>query len=163
LRRWITVKDCVMPQTTVGPLAEQDLPDIFNQVCDAYLASGAAVIDAHPPDAAAPDTAVVATVSVTGAWDGYIRLRCAAGTAAEVAAGMLDLDPGDVAADDIDHAMGELINILGGNIKCLLPQPAQLGLPIVGVGRTTSSASPPPSRCTTWRCTGTTNAWSCRC
>ena len=35
--------------------------------------------------------------------------------------------------EDIDDALGELANVVGGNVKAVLPGPSALGLPEVGV------------------------------
>ena len=36
--------------------------------------------------------------------------------------------------DDVRDALGELANMLGGNIKALLPAPSQISLPAVAIG-----------------------------
>lgn len=43
--------------------------------------------------------------------------------------GVDDVDDGEVA-----DAFGELANMIGGNLKCLLPEPSQLSLPTVSLG-----------------------------
>src|SRR5690349_13873789 len=100
------------------PLADQELLDIFNQVGEAYLHAGpsSAVADPAQCGPASPSVAIIAVVSITGAWNGHIRVRCAAQTAAHVAACMLETEAEDLAAGDIDDVLGELINILAGNI-----------------------------------------------
>ena len=45
----------------------------------------------------------------------------------------------EMSVDDLDDlevadALGELVNIIGGNLKCLLPEPSQLSLPTVSLG-----------------------------
>jgi chemotaxis protein CheX len=35
-------------------------------------------------------------------------------------------------AEDVDDALGELANVVGGNVKAVLPGPSVLGLPEVG-------------------------------
>jgi chemotaxis protein CheX len=38
-----------------------------------------------------------------------------------------------VTDEDINDSVSEIMNIIGGNLKSMLPQPNQLGLPIVDV------------------------------
>jgi chemotaxis protein CheX len=47
---------------------------------------------------------------------------------------MLDLQQGAASPDDVRDALGELANMVGGNIKGLLPGPTQLSLPLVVEG-----------------------------
>lgn len=77
---------------------------------------------------------LTASVSVTGAWDGHVVVTCSVLAARLVAAAMLGLDHGDVTPDDVMDATGELANVLGGNVKTLLPQPSVLSLPQVVLG-----------------------------
>jgi chemotaxis protein CheX len=74
-------------------------------------------------------------VSITGAWDGAITLDCSATLARKLAAIMMRQDPEKTTSDDIADALGELTNILGGNVKRLLPGPSKLTLPAVAEGR----------------------------
>jgi chemotaxis protein CheX len=73
---------------------------------------------------------VVASISLTGAWDGHIVISMTDAAAAMVAAAMLDLDPSTVTDADIADAAGEWVNVVGGNAKTLLPKPCQLSLPM---------------------------------
>jgi chemotaxis protein CheX len=86
--------------------------------------------DAGPP----PATAVTSAVAFNGAWDGHLRITAPVGPAAEIAAFMLALEPDDVTEQDMADSLGELVNIIGGNVRGHLPQPNQLGLPVVTVG-----------------------------
>jgi chemotaxis protein CheX len=84
----------------------------------------------HAPPAAAT-TSFTACVQITGAWEGAVSVRCALPLAARVAAGMFDTEPTGITADDIHDAIGELANMVGGNVKALLPGPSALSLPAV--------------------------------
>jgi chemotaxis protein CheX len=48
---------------------------------------------------------------------------------------MLQLSPGDVTDDDKRDVVAELANMIGGNLKSLLPGPLYLSLPTVLAGR----------------------------
>ena len=47
---------------------------------------------------------------------------------------MFGAEPGDLSDDEVSDALGELTNMVGGNIKSLLPAPSQLSLPSVAAG-----------------------------
>jgi chemotaxis protein CheX len=120
----------VHPETS---LSEDDLRGIVWQVWTAYLHCTPDVEGCPEP---VPDTAeVTASVGVAGSWNGLAVLRCGLPAAQEIAAVMLDVDPASASADDCIDALGELVNILAGNVKSLLPQPSHLSLPQVILGR----------------------------
>jgi len=73
---------------------------------------------------------VVASISLTGAWDGHVIISMTEAAAATIAAAMLDLEPAAVVEADINDAIGEWVNVVGGNAKRLLPKPCQLSLPM---------------------------------
>ncbi len=73
---------------------------------------------------------VAASISLTGAWDGHVIISMTEAASVTVAAAMLDLGPATVTEADIVDAIGEWVNVVGGNVKTLLPQPCQLSLPM---------------------------------
>ncbi|MGN6727747.1 MAG: chemotaxis protein CheX [Tepidisphaeraceae bacterium] len=75
-----------------------------------------------------------ACVQITGAWRGAVALSCDAAMAAEAARVMFDLAAGAPATADMQDALGELVNMIGGNVKALLPETCQLSLPSVVEG-----------------------------
>jgi hypothetical protein len=79
-------------------------------------------------------TSVTGTVSLTGTWNGHLCLGGPPESADEIAARMLQVPIDDLETGDVYDAMGELVNIVAGNAKCLLPPPVQIGLPVVGLG-----------------------------
>jgi chemotaxis protein CheX len=74
---------------------------------------------------------VSAAVSVSGAWRGHIVVECSASGSRQVAAALMGMAAGDVTGDDVVDALGELANVIGGNVKSLLPAPSALSLPHV--------------------------------
>ena len=77
-----------------------------------------------------------ASVSITGNWDGVVRLDFTTGLSEELAAAMFMMEPADVTEDEVADAVGELANMLGGNLKSLLPEHSRLSLPSVALGTT---------------------------
>lgn len=89
------------------------------------------VIDGVPQAGAGP-LEVVATVSISGAWDGRVLLSLSPAAARNAAAALLGYDGAEeVGESDIVDAVGELANIIGGGVKSLMPQPTVLSLPAV--------------------------------
>lgn len=79
------------------------------------------------------DQDVSAVVQVTGSWHGAIMLQLPMALARTLTAAMFQ-SPGDPTADEITDAVGELTNMLAGNIKALLPMPSVISLPAVAFG-----------------------------
>lgn len=118
-----------------------DLRSIAEQVWSSYLD-----IDGQSPLVAVgdrePATGVSASVSVSGAWDGHVVLSCSSTASRNAAAALLGVDVDEVTLDDVSDALGELANIIGGNVKSLLPAPSSLSLPLVVVDETASARYP---------------------
>lgn len=69
------------------------------------------------------------SVNIHGRWSGTVLLRCSEFLARHWAASMLGIETADVEHEDIADALGELANILAGNLKRILPGGQRLGLP----------------------------------
>ena len=84
-------------------------------------------------EAAPPTSAIEGRIRIRGGWHGTIVLQTDEQLANRAASKMLCLATGASASDkDAHDAIAELTNILGGNLKALLPGPSQLGLPVAG-------------------------------
>ena len=71
-------------------------------------------------------------VSFVGEWSGAVLVRCGMATAHKLAQRLFKLD--NVASDDVADAMGELANMIGGNLKSILPPGVILSVPNVALG-----------------------------
>jgi hypothetical protein len=79
------------------------------------------------------DDALVAWVDLFGDWSGRAVLVTAEGTAQELTRALMGLRPDEpVERADLEDAFGEIANVVGGNLKALLPNPGTLGLPRIG-------------------------------
>lgn len=87
----------------------------------------------------APDEPLLFTVDVTGPWSGSIHLEIGASCARTLAGAMFAQE--EVTTDDVQDAMGELANVIGGSVKGLMPGPSKLSLPRHG-GAVGDSATP---------------------
>ena len=75
--------------------------------------------------------AIAATVDISGEWNGTACLSCSMAAGRHAASVMFEMDDDELTAAEISDAIGELINVVGGNIKGLLPSPSALSLPVV--------------------------------
>ena len=89
-----------------------------------------------------PSRSTAASVEITGAWTGSIILECSDSVAHLAAARMFDAHPAKVTPDDLEDAVAELANMLGGNLKGLLPETCHLSLPMSIPGSDHMARSP---------------------
>jgi chemotaxis protein CheX len=121
------------PEVVLTPeFTTEDLVAVAGQVWESCLVH-------HPDQLVEGPYAVLegpvtrAWVVIRGGWSGFVVLEMGSGTAEEAARVMLDLEErDDVERDEVADAVGELVNIIGGNVKSLLPTASSLGLPQVG-------------------------------
>lgn len=109
---------------------DDDLTSLTVAVWESFL-------DLHAePAPGAPVSGRVYTscVNISGGWDGSVLLVIPAGLATAVAASMFGMQPTDLSEAEITDAVGELANIVGGNVKGLIEEPCGLSLPTVTVG-----------------------------
>ncbi len=78
--------------------------------------------------------AIAGSVGVTGASDCLISVEMGIGTAREVGAAMFMMSADEISMSDVTDSVGEMTNMVGGNIKSLLPEPSTLSLPVVAQG-----------------------------
>lgn len=80
------------------------------------------------------DLTVAGSVQISGEWNGAVIVSMTWWLARTVTGHMFERNVDDLAADDVADAVGEIANMIGGNIKALLPGPTQLSIPIVVSG-----------------------------
>ena len=76
---------------------------------------------------------ITGCVHIVGVWEGATALHCSARLASQAASIMFGCD--EPQSEEIRDALGELVNMTGGNIKALLPGPSTLSLPCIVEGR----------------------------
>lgn len=93
--------------------------------------------DADPPSERARDR-LTAVVELSGAWRGAVLLSCSRRLAGVACERMLaPVGGGEAKLQDTFDALGELTNMLAGQVKALLPGPTRIGIPEVsGLGGT---------------------------
>lgn len=83
--------------------------------------------------APAPET-ITAAVYFAGAWKGAVLLECTWSQAYEFTHRLMSIDRPASINDDVRDAMGELANMLAGNLKSVLPRGIGLSMPSVVEG-----------------------------
>ena len=120
------------PEVVAPEFSTDDLLAVTGQVWESCLAHHPDVL-VEGPFAFLDGPVTRASVVIRGGWSGFVVLEMGRGTALEAARVMLDLEEGDdLEPEEVADAVGELVNIIGGNVKSLLPTAASLGLPQVG-------------------------------
>jgi chemotaxis protein CheX len=76
----------------------------------------------------------VGCVAVTGDWRGCVLLACPTQLARTAASAMFDRPAEELTDEEVGDALGELTNMIGGNIKSLIPGLSHLSMPAVTVG-----------------------------
>ncbi len=74
---------------------------------------------------------VRAMVRVTSGWNGAVLMECDPDQARRFAARFLSMDAADTVDDLVRDVLGELANMIGGNLKCVLKGGMRLSLPTV--------------------------------
>jgi chemotaxis protein CheX len=88
-------------------------------------------LSVHPGDGTVDDSPrLVFSVDVHGAWSGSVHLDIGTTFAHSLAHRMFGDEP--ISEADVVDAMGELANVIGGNMKGLLPGPSSLSVPRSG-------------------------------
>ena len=112
-------------ETQIGQIAQ-----------DVWLSMLGVEIQPAPPDAAidASVRSMSGCVHISGAWEGSVVLSCVAELAHQATEAMFGLEPGAASTEEVHDTIGELANMIGGNVKALFPAPSQLSLPSVSEG-----------------------------
>jgi chemotaxis protein CheX len=84
-------------------------------------------------------------VEIVGPWTGAVVITTGRDTADELTRCLLrEHAPEVLDTEDVDDALGEIANVVGGNVKAVLPGPSVLGLPETG---TPLAAGEPADTC----------------
>ena len=111
-------------------LDSETVQSIADEVWPSLVGDGESFLPVPVPP---PAEVISAWVDITGPWTGSVVLTCAPATAEALTESVLMTRPPTVVDDeDVADALGELANVLGGNIKSVLPGESTLGLPQIG-------------------------------
>jgi chemotaxis protein CheX len=124
-----------------------DLAEMVEQVWVSYLDPEGISPLVQTGDEAQPSE-VHSSVSITGSWTGHIVYASSTVAAKKAAAAFLAVEPDEVSPEDLSDVLGELANIVGGNVKAMLPPGAQLSLPQVVLAPESATIYPSAERVT---------------
>ncbi|MET8151185.1 chemotaxis protein CheX [Actinoplanes sp. NPDC049668] len=128
-------------------VGEDDLAEMVEQVWVSYLdPEGVSPLVLNGD--ASQLSEVHSTVSITGTWHGHLVYASSRKAAEKAAAAFLAMEPEEVGQDDLSDVLGELANIVGGNVKAMLPAGCYLSLPTVVLAPDTASYYPAAERIT---------------
>jgi chemotaxis protein CheX len=116
--------DTTTADQTFGPVIEQIVENVFQTMMG---------MEVQPSDARwpPPGDIITASISLAGTWKGVVLVECAQPDAVLFASRMLGIEPSAGLNDDVRDALGELANMVGGNLKSILPGGVELSLPSV--------------------------------
>jgi chemotaxis protein CheX len=110
-----------------------DLQEIADQVWSSYL-DPECLDPLLPADPADDRFDALSSVSITGSWRGQVVFACTEKAARAATARFMGMDPAEVRVEDIVDVLGELANIVGGNVKGMLPAGCLVSMPHVVIG-----------------------------
>jgi len=105
-----------------------ELDQIVSDVLNVMFSSSSTPSISSEPD----KNSYTATVGFVGEWRGAVLVRCGIPTARDLARRLFRVRTVD--DDDVADAMGELANMIGGNLKSVLPPGVVLSVPNVALG-----------------------------
>ena len=117
-----------MPTELSVELQPSELAQIIESVFEAML--GLKVTRSGPPWFADGDR-LTAAVHLAGAWNGVVLFECDRGQACRFAGRFLSMGPPDTVDNDVRDVLGELANMIAGNMKCVLAHGISLSMPSV--------------------------------
>jgi chemotaxis protein CheX len=82
-----------------------------------------------------PAGLVTAAVYLTGQWEGAIFVHCHPPQACDFAGRFVGMPPPETVDDDVRDVMGELANMIAGNLKCTFCPGIRVSVPSVVDGR----------------------------
>ena len=121
-------------------MTDEELLGITRDVWESFTGKAIEIADAQVrPDGGG---LTVGCVTVTGEWQGSVLLACPARLARMAASAMFDLPAEQLDDEQVADALGELTNMIGGNLKSLVPGPSRLSMPAVAVGASPTVPTP---------------------
>jgi chemotaxis protein CheX len=111
-------------------VSDAEVREITLSVWETML--GLSLDDGPPAEAAAY---VTGCVRISGGWQGTVTIEMSARLARTAAAALFSMAETNVTEAEVRDAVGELANVIGGNLKALMPGACQLSLPTVVAGR----------------------------
>jgi chemotaxis protein CheX len=113
---------------TAVRMHKQDLEAVVGSVFSTMMG-----VDVWPSDAPCPGPAglLTAAVYLTGPWEGAVFVHCHPQQACDFAGRFMGMPPPEAVDDDVRDVMGELANMIAGNLKCTFCPGIRVSIPSV--------------------------------
>lgn len=107
-------------------LSEEELNEIVDVVCMTVLD-----LPVHPGGRVVLQSGqyLTASIGISGAWNGVVKVRVSLDLLTRAAADIFNIPVDEVESRDRVDTITELTNMLGGTVKCMLPESCDLDLP----------------------------------
>lgn len=113
---------------------EKEIAQFTQEIWDSILGLKVTPIDHFKPSEI--EKTLAGFIQITGTWNGTVSIHCPVSLARTAASIMFDVEEKKATMDDLQDALGELTNMIGGNIKSLLPEHEGCHLSLPGVAIT---------------------------
>ena len=120
---------------SAAPVDADGLAEVVTFVWDVFVGGDIVYLpsDAPAPGKTSIDAGVCASISIGGCWTATIIVRVSDELARHIAACLLGMAHSELDDELINDALGELTNVVGGNVKGLIAsEGSSLSLPMVG-------------------------------
>jgi len=114
-------------------MLNDELAVVIETVWSEVLRATVRRLESEEPSSVRP-VSVTARIRVSGPSPHLIYLCCSEPLARKLAAFMFKVDAGEASDADVSDAVGEMVNMVGGNVKCVFEGPSVLSLPEVELG-----------------------------
>lgn len=110
---------------------EANMIQVVETVWEGLLGMGASRNENHDP----ASCKMFGAVQITGAFEGAVTFGCAPDVATKAAELMYGVPSNELSIEQLQDVLGELANMIGGNVKALLPGPSRLSIPLISEGQ----------------------------
>jgi chemotaxis protein CheX len=117
----------------VDYVEDEALEQIIDQMWASYFGHVEPLVPSFDPHDIEGDI-LCASVTISGGRPGIVTVSVEKAGAVPLSAAMLQED-GELTDEDVYDSLGEVANIVGGNIKALVPDAGPLGLPVVSTAK----------------------------
>lgn len=112
-------------------ITAHELAGIAHDIWSTFVGHG---LEQVPEDRPLTGETMTGCVHLSGSWEGTVFLEVSREHARAAAEAMFAAPSGSLSDDDIGDALGELTNMVAGNVKSVLLVPTQLSMPTVTTG-----------------------------
>ncbi len=126
----------------IAELLHRELVPRSKEVWTSVLGLELSESETPMPDTAPDEPRWTGCMAISGGWRGAVTISCRESLAQKATAAMFGMAPDEPSAAEIQDAIGELANILGGQTKQILGGSCSLGLPVVIEGGSFETTMP---------------------